>query len=107
MHKGRQARAHDFRRALALVPGIDPKEWTPRDLRHSCHSVLSASGVPIEEIARVAGHSGAAVTELVYRHELRPLIQTAATAMDRIFATGWYMEPLFGANELGGREAVR
>ena len=44
------------------------------------------------------------VTELVYRHELRPVIQTAATAMDRIFApeefaAGCYMEPLFGANE--------
>ena len=23
----------DFRRALALVPGIDPSEWTPRELR--------------------------------------------------------------------------
>ena len=66
--------------------------------------MLSASGVPIEEIARIAGHSGTAVTELVYRHELRPVIQTGATAMDRIFApelaSGWYMEPLFGANEL-------
>lgn len=102
--------ARDFRRALSLVPGIDPNEWTPRDLRHSCISVLSAAGVPIEEIARVAGHSGTAVTELVYRHELRPVIQTAATAMDRIFApaeigSDWYMEPLFGAEGLRQGEA--
>lgn len=102
--------ARDFRRALALVPGIDPEEWTPRDLRHSCISALSASGVLIEEIARIAGHSSTAVTELVYRHELRPVIQTAATAMDRIFApeefaSGWYMEPLFGANELRSDDA--
>jgi hypothetical protein len=25
----------DFRRALALVPGLDPSIWTPRELRHS------------------------------------------------------------------------
>lgn len=97
--------ARDFRRALARVPGIDRDEWTPRDLRHTCISVLSASGVAIEEISRLAGHSGTAITELVYRHELRPVIQTAATAMDRVFAPedfagDWYMEPLFGANEL-------
>ncbi|WP_129782874.1 site-specific integrase [Promicromonospora panici] len=102
--------ARDFRRALARVPGIDPDEWTPRDLRHTCISVLSASGVAIEEISRLAGHSGTAITELVYRHELRPVIQTAATAMDRVFAPegfagDWYMEPLFGANELGRSEA--
>jgi hypothetical protein len=25
----------DFRRALALVPGPQAKDWTPRELRHS------------------------------------------------------------------------
>lgn len=58
----------------------------------------------------VAGYSGTAVTELVYRHELRPVIQTGAQAMDRIFAAedfaaGWYMEPLFGADDLGRSDA--
>ena len=47
-----------FRRALALVPGIDPTEWTPRDLRHSFVSLLSEAGVPLEEISRLVGHSG-------------------------------------------------
>ena len=32
---------------------------------------MSADGVPIEEIARLAGHYRTATTELVYRHELR------------------------------------
>jgi hypothetical protein len=41
-------------------------------------------GVPIEEIARLAGHNRTATTELVYRHELRPVITTGAEAMDRI-----------------------
>ncbi len=31
------------------------------------------------------GHSGTSVTELVYRHQIRPVIQTGATAMDRLF----------------------
>ena len=75
----------DFRRALALVPGIDPSEWTPRELRHSFVSVLSDAGVPVEEISRLVGHSGTTVTELVYRHQLKPVIQTGATVMDQLF----------------------
>ena len=47
-------------------------------------SPSSADGVPIEEIARLAGHNRTATTELVYRHELRPVITTGAEVMDRI-----------------------
>lgn len=75
----------DFRRALKPVPGIDPNAWTPREMRHSFVSLLSASGVGIEDISRLVGHKGTNVTELVYRHELRPVIQTGATAMDTLF----------------------
>lgn len=75
----------DLRRALKLVPGIDPGEWTPRELRHSFVSLLSASGLRIEDIAGLVGHQGTRVTEQVYRHELRPIIQTGATAMDALF----------------------
>ncbi len=46
--------------------------WAPRDLRHTFVSLMSADGVPIEEIARLAGHNCTATTELVYRHELHP-----------------------------------
>ncbi len=31
------------------------------------------------------GHNGTAVTELVYRHQLRPVIEHGAEAMDRLF----------------------
>jgi site-specific recombinase XerD len=47
----------DFGAVLATVDGIDPKDWTPRELRHSFVSMLCDSGVAIEEIARLAGHS--------------------------------------------------
>jgi integrase len=60
--------------------------WAPRDLRHTFVSLMSADGVPIEEIARLAGHNQTSTTELVYRHELRPVITTGAEVMDRILA---------------------
>ncbi|MBE1877838.1 tyrosine recombinase XerC [Myceligenerans pegani] len=74
-----------FRDALRLVPGIDPEDWVTRELRPSFVSILSRHGLPIEEISRLMGHSGTAVTELVYRHELRPVLETGATVMDDVF----------------------
>jgi hypothetical protein len=78
----------DFRRALALVPGLDPAEWTPRELRHSFVSLLSDAGVLLEDISRLVGHSGTSVTDLVYRHQIRPVIQTGATLMDKCSVSG-------------------
>jgi integrase len=77
----------DFRRALALVPGLKPEEWTPRELRHSFVSLLSDAGVPIEDVSRLVGHSSTSVTELVYRHQIRPVIQSGATIMDWLFGS--------------------
>jgi integrase len=77
----------DVRIALRGARGIDPQEWTPRELRHSFVSLLSDQGVPIEEISRLVGHSSTAVTELVYRHQIRPVLQGGAVVMDRIFKT--------------------
>ena len=61
------------------------EHWTPRELRHSFVSLMSSSGVPVEEIARIAGHSGTRTTEVVYRRELRPILTIGAEAMDRLF----------------------
>ncbi|MFD7285105.1 tyrosine recombinase XerC [Streptomyces sp. NPDC059863] len=77
-----------FRAAINKAEGVNAKEWTPRELRHSFVSLLSDSGVPIEEISRLVGHSGTAVTEEVYRKQIRPVIQTGAVAMDGIFKAG-------------------
>ncbi|MFG3033402.1 site-specific integrase [Streptomyces sp. NPDC048253] len=60
-------------------------EWTLRELRHSFVSLLSDRGVPLDVISRLVGHSGTAVTEEVYRKQIRPVIQTGAVAMDGIF----------------------
>ncbi|MEU3904750.1 site-specific integrase [Streptomyces goshikiensis] len=74
-----------FRQAIGGAGGVEAKEWTPRELRHSFVSLLSDSGVPLEEISRLVGHSGTAVTEEVYRKQIRPVIQTGAVVMDDIF----------------------
>jgi integrase len=60
------------------------EHWTPRELRHSFVSLMSSSGVPVEEIARLAGHSSSRTTEVVYRRELRPVLTTGAEVMDRL-----------------------
>lgn len=73
-----------FRRVLKAT-GLNPTDWTPRELRHSFVSILSDSGVRIEDIAELCGHAGTRVTEAVYRHQLRPVLLNGATAMDRIF----------------------
>jgi integrase len=57
-----------------------------RELRHTFVSIMSAGGVPVEEIARLTGHQQTSTTELVYRRELRPVIATGAEIMDRIFS---------------------
>ena len=49
-------------------------------------SLLSDSGVTIDQIARLVGHTGGSnVTELIYRKQIRPVIDDGATAMDRLF----------------------
>jgi integrase len=74
-----------FRQALKDAEEIKADDWTPRELRHSFVSLLSDRGVPLEEISRLVGHSGTAVTEEVYRKQIRPVIQTGAVVMDGIF----------------------
>jgi integrase len=80
-----------FRR-IATAAGLNAAQWTPRELRHSFVSLLSDKGVPIEQIARLVGHTGgSAVTETVYRKQLRPVIHDGAVAMNELFPrTGSY-----------------
>jgi integrase len=65
-----------FRRVVQLA-GLDPAGWVPRELRHSFVSLLSDSGVRLEDIADLCGHAGTAVTSTVYRHQLRPVLLAA------------------------------
>ena len=57
------------------------EEWAPARATPPLRLHLSASGVRIEDISDPVGHSGTAVTESVYRHEIRSAPTTGATAM--------------------------
>jgi integrase len=82
----------DFRKVLDQA-GLVGREWAPREMRHSFVSLLSDSGMPIENISRLVGHRGTAVTETVYRMQIRPVMEEGATAMDRIFPDAKREEP--------------
>ncbi len=71
-------------RAVTKKAGLG-EDWVPREMRHTFVSVLSASGVPVESIALLAGHDRTATTESVYRHEIRPALTLGAEVMDKIF----------------------
>jgi integrase len=85
---GTPLESHNVRRAFRKVTkaaGVGER-WVPKELRTSFVSLMSHSGVPVEEIARLAGHSSSRTTEVIYRRELRPVITTGAEVMDRVFA---------------------
>ena len=72
-----------------LKPGsVIASVWVPSPdslARHTFVSLLSANDVNLEDIARLVGHSGTAVTERVYRHELWPSLAKGAEIMDQLF----------------------
>ena len=72
-------------RAVLTAAGLDPADWTPRELRHSFVSLMSDAGVPIEQIARLVGHTGTSTTETVYRKQIRPVVTGGAAVMDSLF----------------------
>jgi integrase len=78
----------DFRAVIKDAAGVNDADWTPRELRHSFVSLLSDSGIPLEEISLLVGHKSTVVTELIYRKQIRPVLQSGADVMDRIFGLG-------------------
>jgi integrase len=80
----RRARAAKYFIILCDRAGIG-KNWTPREQRHTFVSVLSASGVSIEDIADAVGHVNSTVTKTTYRHQIADEVTAVATAMDAIF----------------------
>jgi len=72
-----------FRRICAAA-GIG-EAWSPRELRHTFVSIMSDSGMPTERIADLVGHTGGSrVTEVIYRQQIRPVLQEGTEVMDRV-----------------------
>lgn len=62
-------------------PGAAPfTAIRPNELRHSCLSLLSAEGVSNEALADLAGHTTTRMVDEVYRHQLHPVVRSAAGA---------------------------
>ena len=61
------------------------KDWAPREMRHTFVSLLSSSGMPLEDIAILVGHKGTATTETVYRKVIVPELRRGAEVMDQLF----------------------
>ncbi|GAA3304543.1 hypothetical protein GCM10020218_104300 [Dactylosporangium vinaceum] len=79
------ANVRRWMRRVAKAAGLDAKQWTPRELRHSFVSIASALGLTLEQIADLVGHAGTRVTEAVYRHQLRPVLPSGAEIMNGMF----------------------
>ena len=59
----------------------------PHMLRHAAASLLSAAGVPIEDISDTLGHRSVAVTAEIYRHPIAPVRSGHMIAMNQLFDT--------------------
>jgi integrase len=70
---------------MILIQAMRTRDRTPRELRPTFVSLLSDSGVPIEQIAAEVGHASTRTTGVVYKHQLRPVTRTAAIALGPLF----------------------
>lgn len=76
----------NLRREFAkLTRRVGIGHWHPHELRHSAASLLSAAGVPIEQISDVLGHEGPRTTAAVYRHLVNPSVSAGKAPMDAFF----------------------
>lgn len=56
--------------------------WSPHELRHSCASIMLASGADLKTVSATLGHSSIRVTADVYAHLMRG-DRTSANVMDQ------------------------
>jgi integrase len=84
--------ATDFVFTTSIGTPIDPRNlyreflghWHPHELRHSAASLMLASGVKLQVVSEVLGHSSIRMTADVYGHILDPDRQQAAVAMSNV-----------------------
>ena len=59
----------------------------PNELRHSCASILSERGVPLELIADLLGHTSTRMLDQTYRHRPRRAVIAAVEVMGDLFGS--------------------
>lgn len=88
----------NLRRALGTVTAkAGLGRWHPHELRHSAASLLSAAGVPLEEVADVLGHASTRVTSATYRHRTTPTVEAGAGPMAALFSAQAGADPVRSA----------
>ena len=89
---GTELDAHNVRRAFRqLVTKAGDQRRGLDSARDAAQLIIppwSDDGMPLEVVAGLVGHSGTAVTETVYRKQIRPVLLGGAEVMDRIFYEG-------------------
>jgi integrase len=61
-----------------ICPGL-----TPHGLRHSAATVLLEQGAPTKVVSELLGHASARITQDIYQHVRRPMLDEAASALDK------------------------
>ena len=75
----------NVRRVLSrLTRDADLGHMHPHLLRHATASLLSAAGVPIEDISDTLGHRSISVTAEIYRHPIAPIRDGHTAAMNHL-----------------------
>jgi integrase len=88
-HQERQRQQREIAGAFWQEHGLvfGSKDGTPLDrsyVRWSLRLISRSADVPVEEIARLTGHSDIRTTETVNQHELRTVIRTGAGVIYRL-----------------------
>jgi len=75
----------NLRRSLTtLCDSAGVERITPYELRHTAVSLLSDGGVPIEQLADLAGHKDARTTMVVYRHQINPVVDRGSSIAEEL-----------------------
>jgi integrase len=83
---GRPYSIHNLRtRYYTVTKTAGVGKFSPYRGRHTFASVLFDSGMSTERIAPLMGHANSMVTETVYTHMIKPVLNDAADAIDDAF----------------------
>ena len=74
--------ARDFREVVCAKAVVG--KWDLHECRHTFATLSLLAGVPIEQVARMLGHSDIKVTANTYAHVLPRHLESAVTALDDI-----------------------
>lgn len=61
----------------------DIGEWVPYECRHTAAAIMLRSGVPIEVVSKILGHSSIRQTADTYAHLLPRQLEDAVAAIDQ------------------------